>query len=185
MRNINLMVITILTALVFALAPVATASEPIESDSSAVLKDSQNTSEAYNKHIKIKAIERVLQRYNSPLVSEAEIFVVTAEALDLEPYLLPSIAGVESGFGSRYIKSTHNVFGYGVGRIPFDNFADGIATVGYALRFKYINRGAETLAQVGHRYAGGSTTWASKVQTYMNAFEREELKLRRIELLSS
>jgi hypothetical protein len=135
--------------------------------------------------IKITAIKNVLTRYNSPLVDEAETFVITARALELDPYLLPSIAGVESGFGLRYIKPTHNVFGYGVGRIPFDNFADGIARVGYALRFKYINRGAENLAQIGHRYAGGSTTWAPKVQSFINAFEREEEKLRRFELLSS
>lgn len=131
------------------------------------------------------AIKNVLERYGSPLAAEAETFVVTARALNLDPYLLPSIAGVESGFGDRYIKSTYNVFGYGVGKIPFDNFAHGIAKVGYALRFKYIDAGAETLAQIGHRYAGGSTTWAPNVQNYINVFEREEQKLKRLELLSS
>jgi hypothetical protein len=157
-----------------------------EAGASAQLKTiSYSANEQSEAQYKVAAIKNVLTRYNSPLVNEAEAFVITARALNLDPYLLPSIAGVESGFGQRYIKPTHNVFGFGVGRIPFDNFADGIARVGYALRFKYINNGAENLAQIGHRYAGGSTTWAPKVQNYMNAFEREEEKLKRFELISS
>lgn len=161
------------------------AQEIHEAGASARLDVTSKAHEAIEAKIKIRAIQNVLSDYNSPLVAEAEAFVVTARALDLNPYLLPAIAGVESGFGQRYIKHTHNVFGFGVGRTPFDNFADGIARVGYALKFNYINKGASTLAQVGHRYAGGSNTWAPKVQGYMNAFEREEQKLRRFELLSS
>lgn len=178
------LMLTLIMTFMFGLMPTNAFAE--EAGASAQLETIAPTvNEKMESQIKITAIKNVLTRYKSPLVDEAETFVITARALELDPYLLPSIAGVESGFGQRYIKPTHNVFGYGVGRIPFDNFADGIARVGYALRFKYINRGAETLAQIGHRYAGGSTTWAPKVQTYINAFEREEEKLRRFDLLSS
>ncbi|KXK10921.1 MAG: hypothetical protein UZ22_OP11002000551 [Microgenomates bacterium OLB23] len=172
----NILIGFVLIVLV-GLIPKTTFAE--EADASAQLKTTvYSADEQSDAQYKVAAIKKVLSRYNSPLVNEAETFVVTARALNLDPYLLPSIAGVESGFGARYIKPTHNVFGYGVGRIPFDNFADGIARVGYALRFKYINKGAENLAQIGHRYAGGSTTWAPKVQNYINAFEREEKKLK-------
>lgn len=181
MRNIVIGFILIVLA---GFTPASAFAE--EADASAQLKSNvYGANKNSDTQYKVAAIKKVLSSYNSPLISEAETFVLTARALNLNPYLLPSIAGVESGFGQRYIKSTHNVFGYGVGRIPFDNFADGIARVGYALKFKYINSGAQTLAQIGHRYAGGSTTWAPKVQNYINVFEREEQKLKRFELISS
>ncbi len=182
MKNILL---TFILIVMLGAMPASVSAE--EARASAQLKTTvDSVSDAQNHAAyEITAIKNVLERYGSPLAAEAETFVVTARALNLDPYLLPSIAGVESGFGLRYIKPTHNVFGYGVGKIPFDNFAHGIAKVGYALRFKYINKGAENLAQIGHRYAGGSTTWAPKVQNYINVFEREEEKLKRFELLSS
>ena len=172
-------------ALIFTAIVVPHSAYAQEAGASAGLKPQIETSRIVDAKIKENAIKNVLADYASPLIGEAEAFVTTARALGLDPYLLPAIAGVESGFGQRYLKHTNNVFGFGVGRIPFDNFADGIARVGYALRFKYINRGAQNLAQIGHMYAGGSTTWAPKVQRYISAFEREEMKLRRFALLSS
>ncbi len=176
----NFVIVLITIALISLTAPAAQAKE---AGASAQLDRTNVQSVDMDSQIKKQAIITVLEKHNSPLADEAEAFMITARALELDPYLLPAIAGVESSFGQRYIKSTHNVFGYGVGRIPFDNFADGIAKVGYALRFKYINRGASNLAQIGHRYAGGSTTWAPKVQNYINAFEKEEDKIRRIRMI--
>lgn len=179
----NILIAILFTALIGLLPHKVLA---FEAGASAQLETTLTIDEsAQSDQLKISAIKNVLTRYNSPLAGEAEAFVITARALHLDPYLLPSISGVESGFGLHYIKNTHNVFGFGVGKIPFDNFADGIARVGYALRYKYINRGTENLAQIGHRYAGGSTTWAPKVQHFMNAFEREEQKLSRFDYLSS
>ena len=131
-----------------------------------------------NEHVKKVAIERVLAKHNSPLVDEAETFIIVARALKLDPFLLPSITGVESTFAQHMIDGTYNPFGFGKGTIMFDNWSDGIARVGYALRFRYINKGALTLDQIGRRYAGGSTTWAPKVQNLIGKFETEEARIR-------
>lgn len=148
---------------------------------SAVLK-STPTSESDNR-IHILAIKNVLSRHNSPMTHEAENFVLVANVMDLDPYLLPAIAGVESSFGSALMKNSHNPFGWNVGRTRFTTWSDGIATVGYALRHRYINEGAEDLDAIGHRYAGGSNTWAPKVIAFMNVFEKEEAKIRRYSVL--
>lgn len=131
-----------------------------------------------DEHFKKVAIERVLTKNNSPLIDEAETFIIVARALKLDPFLLPSITGVESTFAQHMIDGTYNPFGFGKGTITFDNWSDGIAKVGYALRFRYINKGASTLDQIGYRYAGGSTTWAPKVQNLMRKFEAEEARIR-------
>lgn len=151
-----------------------------ESSAQLVKETDQDTVDEY---IKITAIRNVLSRYDSPMVDEAENFYIVAKAMELDPYMLPSIAGVESFFGQKLIQGTNNPFGWNVGRTPFPTWGDGIATVGYALRHKYYDRGAETMMDVGKKYAGGSTTWAPKVLSFMNKFEEEEARLRRYLLL--
>lgn len=138
---------------------------------------------AHDNHIRITAIENVLKRYDSPMVGEAENFIVVASAMRLDPYMLPAIAGVESGFGKALIQGSNNPFGWNVGRTLFPTWSEGIATVGYALRHKYIDKGAESLDAIGYRYAGGSTTWAPKVVSFIAQFEAEEAKIRRYSLL--
>ena len=151
---------------------------------SAVLAHSKgNDTISHERSIQTDAIKRVLSRNNSPMVGEAENFVIVAHAMDLDPYMLPAIAGVESGFGRAMIQGTHNPFGWNVGRTPFPTWSDGIATVGTALRYKYIDRGADSLDAIGHKYAGGSTTWAPKVRSYIAQFEREEARIRRMSML--
>jgi hypothetical protein len=143
------------------------------------LNSNGNTaSQSHNELIKEVAIKRVLLRYNSPLTDSAGTFTMVARALNLDPYLLPSISGVESCFGKRYIPGTYNPFGWNVGRTPFDSWDEGIAIVGHGLKHRYIDRGATTVASIGPRYAGGSTTWAGKVLNFMAEFENEEARIR-------
>lgn len=176
--------------LIFALALIvllmipskAEAQEKI-ADSSAVLHIEEAQNEATEDFIRITAIKNVLARYNSPMITEAENFVIVAEAMNLNPYMLPSMAGVESAFGKRLIPGTHNPFGWNVGRTPFATWSDGIATVGYALRHKYYNKGAQSMMDIGRKYAGGSTTWAPKVERFIVQFEKEEAKIRRYYVL--
>ncbi|OGK22901.1 hypothetical protein A3C24_03495 [Candidatus Roizmanbacteria bacterium RIFCSPHIGHO2_02_FULL_37_24] len=124
-------------------------------------------------------IRNVLAKYNSPLVHEAEHFTMVARALKLDPYLLPSITGVESTFAQHMIQGTFNPFGYGKGTIRFTSWSDGISRVGYALKFRYMDKGATSLHEIGHIYAGGSTTWAPKVARIMNTFDEEEERINR------
>lgn len=157
------------------------ADEPMfEASAQLITKSDEDVIDEY---IKITAIRNVLSRYDSPMVEEAENFYIVAKAMKLDPYMLPSIAGVESYFGSKLIPGTNNPFGWNVGRTPFPTWGDGIATVGYALRHKYYDKGAESMMDVGKKYAGGSTTWAPKVLSFMNKFEEEEARLRRYLLL--
>lgn len=168
---------------IMVLAPQkAYASEKIAGQSASLQIDSVE-SDSREEFIRVAAIKSVLARYNSPMIDEAENFVIVANAMDLEPYMLPSMAGVESGFGKLLIPGTNNPFGWNVGRTPFDTWSDGIATVGYALRHKYYDRGAVTMMDIGKIYAGGSITWAPKVETFIAQFEAEEARIRRYSLL--
>lgn len=150
---------------------------------SAQLAPKVSKSDTEDSKIQELAIKNVLTRYNSPMAEEADNFMLVANTLELNPYMLPSIAGVESGFGRVLIDGTYNPFGWNVGRTYFYDWSDGIAKVGYALKFKYFERGAEDMHDVGRIYAGGSTTWAPKVLTYMEKFEKEEERIRRIYML--
>lgn len=153
--------------------------------SSARLQSSIEISKSeIDKKIEIIAVKNVLAKYNSPYIDEAENYVEIAHKHDIDPYLVVSISGVESQFGNRMIKSTNNPFGWGVGRIPFKSWEDGIEVVSSSLKTKYIDKGAETVFDIGPRYAGGSTTWAPKVNMYMQKFEAEQARIEKILSLS-
>ncbi len=127
-----------------------------------------------------EAMIRVLSRYNSPLVGHVDSFIEASKKYELEDYFLVSIAGVESTFAQRMIHGTHNAYGFGGGRIVFTSWEHGIDTVGSKLRENYINKGAQTIDQIGPRYAGGSITWAPKVKHFMKEFKSEEQAILRV-----
>ena len=118
-------------------------------------------------------IKRVLERYNSPLVDTVDGFMNACITYDLDCYLLPSIAGVESTFGKFIAPGTHNPFGWGGGYIYFNSWEDGYMAVGKGLRENYINQGATDVYSIGPIYAA-SPTWADKVMYFKNVFEQEE-----------
>lgn len=119
------------------------------------------------------SIKKVLDSYNSPLAQYVDAFVQTCYKYKLDCYLLPAISGVESTFGKFLYPGSHNPFGWGGGMIMFNTFEEGIDTVGKGLRENYINKGAETVDQIGRIYCTGST-WAGKVSYFMKKFEQEE-----------
>jgi hypothetical protein len=119
------------------------------------------------------AMKRVLERYGSPLAETVDGFMAACTKYDIDCYLLPSIAGVESGFGKAYTSSTYNVFGWGRGTLPFTSFEDGYMTVAKGLRENYINRGATSVEAIGAIYCEGNT-WSGKVNFFMAEFKAEE-----------
>jgi len=123
--------------------------------------------------IKKSVIKNVLEKYNSPLSGDIDAFITTCYSYNLDCYLLPSIAGVESTFGKFIYPGSFNPFGWGGGMIQFDSYSQGIETVGKGLRENYINKGAETIEQIGRIYCEGNT-WAGKVRYFMNQFMIEE-----------
>lgn len=121
-------------------------------------------------------IENVLRRYDSPLVGEADSFVKTCIKYQIDCYLLPSIAGLESTFGKFVWPNSHNPFGWARGFMMFDTWSEGIDTVGKGLRKGYLNKGALTVEDIGPIYSE-SPTWAVRVQYFISQFEKEEAKM--------
>lgn len=125
------------------------------------------------RNIQRAVIREVLSKRNSPLADEADAFIDACTTYGIDCYLLPSIAGLESSFGKHLLPDSHNPFGWGGGRIMFDSWSDAFHAVAKGLRNNYIERGAETIEEIGPIYAA-SPTWAVRVRYFHNEFERVE-----------
>lgn len=122
------------------------------------------------------SIENVLRKYNSPMADSSEAFVKACIKYQIDCYLLPSIAGLESTFGKFILPNSYNAFGWARGYMIFDSWANGIDTVAKGLRNGYMNRGALTVEDIGPIYSE-SPTWAVRVNYFVNQFEKEEEKM--------
>jgi len=161
---------------IFGVAPVNAQAIAGSSAAVAYIEKNATTSISLQKiALKRKAMTEVLKRYNAPLLSEVDSFIDACTTYNLDCYLLPSIAGVESTFGTFIIPGTYNPFGWGRGELAFTNFNQTIMTVGKALRENYMNKGADTVDKIGRIYCEGDT-WSTKVKFFMNQFEEEEKK---------
>lgn len=127
------------------------------------------------KQLKI-VIESVLNRYNSPMAAESEAFVKACIKYQIDCYLLPSIAGLESTFGKFIWPNSYNAFGWARGYMMFSNWEEGIETVAKGLKNGYIKKGALTVEDIGPIYSE-SSTWAVRVNYFINQFEKEEAKM--------
>lgn len=148
-------------------------------DHSAVLLSEQSLS-AKQRILQKQAITNVLVRYDSPMKEDAHAFMTVAYVYNLHPYFIPAIAGLESGFGRRVAPGTHNAFGWGGGRIVFENWDSAIMTVGKSMRTKYIDRDIVTISSIARIYAPPSTTWSSKVVFFISQFQKEEERLEKL-----
>lgn len=124
---------------------------------------------------KKKAIQSLLVRNNSPLANSADSFVNQCRDERLNCYLLPAIAGLESGFGQYILPASYNPFGWGGGYTRFTSWSEAIHTVGQGLKDRYIGSGAYTVDQIGRMYAV-SPTWSVRVRRFIAQFEAEEEK---------
>jgi len=118
-------------------------------------------------------IRELLASYNSPLADETDAFMSACISYDIDCYLLPSIAGLESSFGKFTHPESQNPFGWGGGLIMFDSWSEGFDTVAKGLKNNYIGRGAETIEEMGPIYAA-SPTWAVRVRSIHSKFVRLE-----------
>jgi len=126
---------------------------------------------------KIKAtIENVLNKYDSPMKNESDSFVKACIKYQIDCYLLPSIAGLESTFGKFILPNSFNPFGWARGYMMFDTWENGIDTVAKGLRNGYMAKGALTVEDIGPIYSE-SPTWAIRVNYFKTQFEKEEQKL--------
>lgn len=126
--------------------------------------------------IKKLAVKKILDRYDSPLSEASDSFIDTCSTFDLDCYLLPSIAGLESTFGRFIYPNSYNPFGWGRGYIMFGSWDEGIHEVGKGLHDNYIGNGANSVEQIAPIYSE-SPTWAPRVRYFMNKFQKEQEKL--------
>ncbi len=147
---------------------------------SATITYSQSTNYCFlppiNLAQKRKAIKNILEKYGSPLVNSVDDFVDACSKYNIDCYLLPSIAGVESTFGKFVPRGSNNGWGWGGGRIHFASWGEGIDKVGRVLKYNYIEKGADTLDKIGIIYSE-SRAWTPHVNYFLREFEREETKL--------
>ena len=166
----------VLTITLFFVVAKPAAAEKIAGHSASMTYNLSNSNKSEDLFKKKLAIKRVLEKYDSTMVKTADAFINTASTYDLDPYLLPSIAGLESFFGRFTMPGSYNPFGWGRGLIPFKSWEDSIETVGKGIRENYINKGAQTVDEIGIIYCEGNT-WAGKVKFFMNEFKAEEEKI--------
>lgn len=126
--------------------------------------------------IKKQTIKTVMAKYNSPLTdSDIDEFLSQSQNLDLDPYFMPSIWGVESQFCRIIASGTNNCNGWGGGYLTFPTFKDNIKVTALSLKSNYIGRGAVTVEGVGRIYAS-SGTWPTKVRNFLAMFKAEEAR---------
>lgn len=126
--------------------------------------------------LKKMAIANVLKRYNSVLLDSSASFVTACQIYNLDCYLLPSITGVESYFGTYIHPNSYNPFGWGGGYIMFRSWNEGIHTVAKGLRENYLEKGSTTIEKIGPIYAT-TQSWAPKVNHFRKLLQEEEDKL--------
>lgn len=174
-------IISALVLIAFLTAPIRDVSAENIAGHSAMLTKVRkfDISPSFTKEIsyihKKNAIKAILKKANSPLYNSSEAFIEACRTYELDCYLLPAIAGLESGYGKHILQESYNPFGWGGGKIYFKSWQEGIHAVGYGLRYHYINKGAVSIEHIGKIYAA-SPTWAVRIRSFIDQFEAEEKK---------
>ena len=158
--------VLIVSALIFILSAGEISAAVSVAGSSATLKKSQ-----VNSDYRVRVLRAYLSKHNSPLAEYAGYFVETADKYNIDWRLVPAISGVESTFGKRIPANSFNAYGWANGAYKFKSWEDSIEIVTKALREKYIDRGAPSIAKIARRYAPPSSTWAGNVKFFMRKIE--------------
>lgn len=124
---------------------------------------------------RVVKLEAYLQSHNSPLTNEASHFVSEADRLGLDWKLVAAISGVESTFGKFVPRNSYNGWGWAIftgqnDGMHFGSWKDGITVVSEGLKYRYIDKGAKTIDQIGRIYAA-SPTWSTKVRFFLQKIE--------------
>jgi hypothetical protein len=168
----NKILFAVLAAIVI-LIPQKTYAQEKASASSANIKLSHTKVEGSD--YRVKLVEKYLEKYNSPMVGNAEDFVYYADKYDLDWRLVLAISGVESTYGKQIPPASYNGWGWGVygdNVIRFKSWEDGIATVSQGLRERYMDKwGGENINEIGSMYAS-SPHWANSVNIHLSMIQR-------------
>ncbi len=137
-------------------------------DGSAELKEGQTN---YDFDFRVENLRKFFQKYNSPLASYAEEFVIYADENSLDYRLVPAITGVESTFGKRIPQGSYNAYGWANGEYEFESWEDSIRHVSEVLKTSYIDRGVSSINQIARVYAPPSTTWGRNVTFFVRKID--------------
>ena len=120
-------------------------------------------------------LKRFLEKYNSPLVENADTFVEVADEYGMDYRMLPAIACLESGCGKALIEGSYNPFGWGVygdNYIAFDDYDHAIQEVGKGLYEGYILKGADTVEKIAPIYNPPHyMKWQGDIRFFMDKIE--------------
>lgn len=124
--------------------------------------------------VRVGKVASFLQDYGSPLAPYAEAIVMTSDKYGIDFRLIPAIAMQESGGCQKVIGDSNNCWGYGIyGKYvyKFDNFQDGIETMG-----KYLadnkKKGLDTIDKLGMIYnPSNHNDWKGKVSLFLSEMQ--------------
>ncbi len=124
---------------------------------------------------RIDQLRAYLESHNSPLAQESVHFISEADRLGLDWKLVAAIAGTESTFGKHVPPGSYNAWGWGIptgaqSGIAFGSWKQGITKVSEGLKYRYIDRGATSIEQIGRIYAA-SPRWAGNVRFFLGKIE--------------
>jgi hypothetical protein len=125
---------------------------------------------------RIDTLRAFLHENDSPMESEAAVFVREADKNSIDWKLVAAIAGTESTFGKHIPAGSYNAWGWGIPTgtqygVGFTSWTDGITSVSRGLKENYIDKGAVSLDEIGYIYAA-SPMWAAHVQFFIEKIEQ-------------
>jgi hypothetical protein len=120
---------------------------------------------------RVQNLKNFLEKYNSPLAEYAQEFINYADIYGIDYRLVPAITGVESTFGKQIPYGSFNAYGWANGDYRFSSWQNSIQVVTKTLKSDYIDKGAVTVSQIAKIYAPPSSTWAWRVQYFMNKID--------------
>jgi len=159
--------------ILITLATILSMAKPVLADNLVAQESAQikKVTEGEEFDYRVVILRKYLESHNSPLTDSAEHFVTYADKYQLDWRMVAAISGVESTFGKRIPENSYNAYGWANGNYYFESWEDSIAIVSKTLREKYYDRGATTLNQIARRYAPPSSSWAWKVNYFMEKID--------------
>lgn len=124
---------------------------------------------------RVEIIRQYLEKYKSPLLPYAQIFVDTADKYELDFRLLPAIAQQESNLCKKIPSNSFNCWGWGVhsrGTLRFTSYPEAIEVVAKGLREEYFDKGYTTPEEIMSKYTPLSPgSWAAGVRQFLEEME--------------
>jgi hypothetical protein len=115
-------------------------------------------------------VEAFLEERDSPMSSHSELIVAGGNLYDVDPRLVVSISGIESGFG-KYCRG-HNAWGWNAGRTHWPTWEEAIVT--YISRLAVLYPDRESIPSLATRYNPAyAEGWGRRVGFVWQSFDQQ------------